>query len=854
MNEDELLTRFIPKPDVIVRVAKSDVSLYPVLELDALPAERAYAFTINKNAIETVSADARLKLDVLGTQLNQAAFIDGAKQQLLSHWRTSWLDMGFLTIVSFHDSTGAALPNACTAADTKILLPCAAGAIANCRPPDVRFVRLQLELDLAPVCPGAVGNTILKTMYYLELPQTSVDIANGAGVARSLVTFHGTADLRTLSVLEIRNEILEQGPYDGPIDLSAAPDFATEATVDDEVIETIIIKKIFRIGFNSILRAVFINLCPNFSDKPQANVENVSMSIQDPDGNNIVLSVNNYNVCFWSAIRTFMFEDEWPIDCAAQFMKGLHPDLRKKVEAAYPNWHHQHPRDSRSQRNALAILLRHATTGELELESMKGLVLRVTGTVATARGYPSQAENTIKEHDGSNDAGKNNRRGKKPVICFGCKSLGHVFSRHGKIICPRGHEPAIKAAADAKFKEIADRPSKVTDSQERWRKKSPNLSDFTGKSLEKITKQVYAAEADADGSTIDTESSRGRDDDRSSRSYYGPGRGNRRTSSRSRDRSPDRNSSNNGNPIVFVTEAKVYSAAGCPKKPLPVQIGHNMPHFMWLFGPGEVDGPPSPSIVLMADSCAALNTMSLPFATYVAKNWPHCVRQVYTDKEHNPIFLSGIVQVNEEVVSTALPVAFEFTTPYFHRDGSPINLIFACGPNVAVNAIVGIPFLQATGSILDFNDNVIEMTMVDEPPFPIDFRIPSNRTPTLGTHSASVIEKRYEPFLADLETIGAKCYAEWAEPLGKGYHSTKKLRFSMDEANVACKRIKLATLKKNTPTDTSVVSSNVSQSGIPTVGLPMPSFETALAHGDLPSVELSTGYGFGKDQDDGGMA
>ena len=114
--------------------------------------------------------------------------------------------------------------------------------------------------------------------------------------------------------------------------------------------------------------------------------------------------------------------------------------------------------------------------------------------------------------------------------------------------------------------------------------------------------------------------------------------------------------------------------------------------------------------------------------------------------------------------------------------------------------------------------------------------------------------KYFEPFLADLETIGAKCYAEWAEPLGKGYHSTKKLHFSMDEGNVDCKRIKLATLKKNTPTDTSVVSSNASQSGIPAVGLLMPSFETALAHGDLPSVELSTGYGFGKDQDDGGMA
>ena len=49
MNEDELLTLFIPEPDIIVRVAKLNIPLYPVLELDSLPAKQAYAFTINKN-------------------------------------------------------------------------------------------------------------------------------------------------------------------------------------------------------------------------------------------------------------------------------------------------------------------------------------------------------------------------------------------------------------------------------------------------------------------------------------------------------------------------------------------------------------------------------------------------------------------------------------------------------------------------------------------------------------------------------------------------------------------------------------------------------------------------------------
>ena len=158
-------------------------------------------------------------------------------------------------------------------------------------------------------------------MYYLELPESSDDLANGAGAIRSLVTFYGTADLRTLSVRDLRTEVLEQGPYDGPTDLSSARNFATKATmIDDGIIVENMIKKIFCMGFNPILKALFNQLCPNYSNKPQANVEQVAMSVVDPDGNNIVLSVNTYNVMFWSAIRPFMFEEEWLINCTTQFM------------------------------------------------------------------------------------------------------------------------------------------------------------------------------------------------------------------------------------------------------------------------------------------------------------------------------------------------------------------------------------------------------------------------------------------------------------------------------------------------------------------------------------------------------
>ena len=92
-------------------------------------------------------------------------------------------------------------------------------------------------------------------------------------------------------------------------------------------------------------------------------------------------------------------------------------------------------------------------------------------------------------------------------------------------------------------------------------------------------------------------------------------------------------------------------------------------------------------------------------------------------------------------------VAFEFINPYRTRDGSPISVIFACGPDIAVGAIVWLPFLTSTGSILDMNDNVPDMTKVNECPFPIDFRASSNSTLVGDTHDAKVDKEHYGKFI-----------------------------------------------------------------------------------------------------------
>ena len=199
-----------------------------------------------------------------------------------------------------------------------------------------------------------------------------------------------------------------------------------------------------------------------------------------------------------------------------------------------------------------------------------------------------------------------------------------------------------------------------------------------------------------------------------------------------------------------------------------------------------------------------------------------------------------------------LPVAFEFTTHYRTRDGSPISVIFACGPNIAVNATVGLPFLTSTGSILDKNDNILDMTKVNECPFPIDFCSPSNSTPVTGTHTDKVDKEQYGKSLKDLDKVEAHVYKSLSKLTAIYLQSGKKLRFAKNINVAGTKCIKLNEKPNTTSTETLMVVFHDSQAGVPNIGTQLPEFATVIPTGDLPSVENCTGYCFGESSDTGG--
>jgi hypothetical protein len=171
---------------------------------------------------------------------------------------------------------------------------------------------------------------------------------------------------------------------------------------------------------------------------------------------------------------------------------------------------------------------------------------------------------------------------------------------------------------------------------------------------------------------------------------------------------------------------------------MPIAIHSNLTHIVMQFGT-ELDCPNSPSICCAVDLCAALLTGNFHFFAPLAKRFPHCLAKVYAPQDYAPIILSGVVQSHQdEAVTTDLEVGFQFHIPYKTTDGDKSSLMIATGPHVSINTILGLPFMQGTGMILDLVDNLAECKYLDCPLFSIDFQRTSNHVPVTDKLSTEV--------------------------------------------------------------------------------------------------------------------
>ena len=770
LNQARGMSSFVPREVVSTVVGRQTYQLYPKIDDSFSIEERAYAVHCLVAALEALRVEQRLYYDTIGTHLNCAAVVDGLIHDWLSHFDRNCFNMANITILSFHNAAGAIMNNAHDA-DPQVLLPVQDGPIPQCRPPGVRFVRLQLTLDFAQLAAAGVGNTVLRTQYYLELPQTSDEVLDGNGNPRQLVTWHGAADLRTLTVDQIRTDILDNVTYDVPIGLSESAFNVTNATIDEVSILEDTHKRILRMARKTVLKNVFEYLCPNYTARPQAAVENVWQMGTDKEGNTITVSIAIYTQRFWSALRPFVNMETWPIDACRVYLDHMHADIISAMQEIYTAFHDPVDRAGRVQRSKLGDLNKLAARAETKVQTVQNVVRGNMGTsfVASASAYPSQAEMTLQRYqktgdDTSNKDGVLRMFNGDPVKCYGCGE-NHYWKKDGKPVCPKFDDPKCKANAELEYAKLERnnnrrrRPRSGGGASKRWRNKRPNFDDLDAEAKEKMTKQVLAslgAAAPGDKSSVQ------------------PGATDPSPSTESATRSAPR-------PRVFIIGATCLNAAG--REPMPVPIDTQLPHIHWQLGTTLGD-PKCPSVRAVLDTAASLNTGSFAFFKKLAAQFPECVARVLTDKSYNPISLSGIVQVDGEAVSTLLPVAFVFHTPYKCKDGAECQIIIATGPHVTVNCIFGLAFMRGTQTMIDLKDNVADLGALDAPPFPLE-NIPAQLVspvePSASSVPANVAHAEFVRELDQLEQYVASSYAAHANDLPP---KKKHLRFNLPPSSV----------------------------------------------------------------------
>ena len=100
-------------------------------------------------------------------------------------------------------------------------------------------------------------------------------------------------------------------------------------------------------------------------------------------------------------------------------------------------------------------------------------------------------------------------------------------------------------------------------------------------------------------------------------------------------------------------------------------------------------------------------------------------------------------------------VGFQFNLPYLTKDGDTTSLLIATGPHVTVNAIIGLPFIQATRAVIDLADNVAELRALDAPPFPLEYCRATVHVPIVdeGNEHPVHMAGAYDDLIAEINAL-----------------------------------------------------------------------------------------------------
>jgi hypothetical protein len=188
--------------------------------------------------------------------------------------------------------------------------------------------------------------------------------------------------------------------------------------------------------------------------------------------------------------------------------------------------------------------------------------------------------------------------------------------------------------------------------------------------------------------------------------------------------------------VTLHQDVVIILSSDTTKPPIPIMIHSSMAHVTLQTGLSKKEQD-CLALKCVFDSGAALSTANFHFMEAVIRQYPHILKKIYLPDDYAAIILSGIVNTPDSApITTKLNVGFDIHLPYTTKDGNNTSLLIAAGSDVAVNLILGLPFIKATGMIADFVDNVCEAKNLLCNPFPIYFKRATKSIPVFADSAA----------------------------------------------------------------------------------------------------------------------
>ncbi len=365
--------------------------------------ERAHMFQVVKSTLKPLPIDTCLILDAIGTQLYCSTIVDGLMFDWQSLFDSAWYNFCNLSIVTFHDSSSAEIKNTTTASNAAILLPVQDRAKALCCQKDVCFVCIMCNVDFSElITVPSYKPTVLHAGFYLEFQQSTVAMLDGHNFTYNLTTWHGVADLTTLTSDEVCMLILEPCLQDGPIALCPADFNLGDANIDAVTICEKIHAKTLCLGFKQICVLIFAQLCPQYSDQPHAILEHICQMSTGSDGQQVTATIIQCYQRMLNAAPPFATQACYAISVCDCFIKGLDKTLLTSFQKMYPHHSTVHNLLGSYQCHMLPGILAAAQAAEDECKQFQDIahgMLASQGFFASmpsgASVHASQAEQTL---------------------------------------------------------------------------------------------------------------------------------------------------------------------------------------------------------------------------------------------------------------------------------------------------------------------------------------------------------------------------------------------------------------------------------------------------------------------------